>query len=384
MVIRYNPFNPQQPAKPHFFVGREQERKSFETFLLQTIHSSPMNLAITGDRGMGKTSILRKFEEIAKENNCLTIRLSDYEGNINDVIEFSDFLVTNIQTELISRDLLSRSLENISKFVSSLKPEFSIGDVSISLEKKQIVQELLRKRLLDIWDNVSTKYTSIIILFDEAESLEKLGVLTFLREVFQRVQEKANYMVVLAGKFNFSERMSESFSPLNRFFPVERLRKLDKLNVAKYIRNQLSETDITINEEAINIIFNKTEGHPYVLVQSCFIIFDSMLENEFEINVPLVNRTLQKVKGKLTQDFFLPMFHPLRPKAKKILCQIARNSQGLKFSFDEARKWNKIRANELSPYLGELIAKGVINKPRRSEYEIFHTLFKEFLKVQNC
>jgi Cdc6-like AAA superfamily ATPase len=56
MVIRYNPFNPQQPAKPHFFVGREQERKSFETFLLQTIHSSPMNLAITGDRGMGKTS----------------------------------------------------------------------------------------------------------------------------------------------------------------------------------------------------------------------------------------------------------------------------------------------------------------------------------------
>jgi hypothetical protein len=70
-------------------------------------------------------------------------------------------------------------------------------------------------------------------------------------------------------------------------------------------------------------------------------------------------------------------------EAKRILCQIARNAEGLTFSFDDARKWNKIRANELSPYLGELIAKGVINKPRRSEYEIFHTLFKEFLRGQN-
>ena len=102
MGIKYNPFNPQQPARPNFFVGREPERKNFDTFLSQTTHSSPMNMSITGDRGMGKTSILLKFEEVAKENNCLVIRLSNYEGSVNDIMEFSDFLNLNIQRELIS------------------------------------------------------------------------------------------------------------------------------------------------------------------------------------------------------------------------------------------------------------------------------------------
>ena len=95
--MRYNPFNPQQPAKPNIFVGRAKEVHTFESFLMQTMHNSPMNLSITGDRGMGKTSILNKFEDIAKTNNCLTIKISNYEGNVKDVLEFSDFLILNIQ-----------------------------------------------------------------------------------------------------------------------------------------------------------------------------------------------------------------------------------------------------------------------------------------------
>jgi Cdc6-like AAA superfamily ATPase len=75
--MRFNPFNPQQPARPDFFVGRAEELEKFEQNLLQTIHDSPMNMAITGNRGIGKTSTLIKFEEIAKRHNCLVVRLSN-------------------------------------------------------------------------------------------------------------------------------------------------------------------------------------------------------------------------------------------------------------------------------------------------------------------
>jgi hypothetical protein len=43
-----NIFNPQQSARPDFFVGRAEEPEKFEQNLLQTIHDSPMNMAITG------------------------------------------------------------------------------------------------------------------------------------------------------------------------------------------------------------------------------------------------------------------------------------------------------------------------------------------------
>ena len=56
--MRYNPFNPQQPARPEFFVGREPEIVEFEKFLSQTTHASPMNLSITGNRGTTKTVLM--------------------------------------------------------------------------------------------------------------------------------------------------------------------------------------------------------------------------------------------------------------------------------------------------------------------------------------
>ena len=72
-LMRVNPFNPQVPARPDFFVGREPEIIQFEKFLLQTINNSPMNMSITGNRGIGKTSILVKFEAVAKKENCLVV-----------------------------------------------------------------------------------------------------------------------------------------------------------------------------------------------------------------------------------------------------------------------------------------------------------------------
>ncbi|HIH16072.1 MAG TPA: ATP-binding protein [Candidatus Diapherotrites archaeon] len=82
--MRINPFNPQIPARPQFFVGREAELDQFERWLLQTTNGSPMNMSITGNRGMGKTSLLVKMEQIAKNHGCLVFRMSNYENNIQN------------------------------------------------------------------------------------------------------------------------------------------------------------------------------------------------------------------------------------------------------------------------------------------------------------
>ena len=101
--MRINPFNPQQPAKSDFFIGREPEITAFEKFLRQTISGSPMNMSITGNRGIGKTSLLIKLEESAKKEKCLAIRLSNYEGNVSGIIDFSEFLSSNIEMEILSK-----------------------------------------------------------------------------------------------------------------------------------------------------------------------------------------------------------------------------------------------------------------------------------------
>lgn len=269
----------------------------------------------------------------------------------------------------------------MNEWIKTLKPTIGWNDVSLTIEKRQIAQELFRQRLNRLWEETKDEFKAIVILIDEAESLEKVsGALTFLREVFQRVSSEANYMVVLAGKLNFPERMSESFSPLNRFFPVQKLKVLNHEEIKEYILRKLNPEGVIVDQKSIDYLVKKSEGHPYVLVAMCYLIFDSLREGENGIDINLVERTEEKIKTRLAQDFFAPMYHPLTKKAKEIFIDVCKNIMGVTFTFREAIKWAGKEGSYLSPYILELLRKGILNKPERATYQIFHTLFVEYVK----
>jgi len=376
IMSRFNPFNPQQPARPDFFVGREPEIHQFEKFLNQTIYGSPMNMSITGNRGIGKTSLLIKCESIAKANDCLTLRLSYYEGNINSIIDFSNYLITNLRREFISK----HPLAEIADWISKVKPTITWGDIRISIEDKHVVEEIFRQRLIKLWDEMKKDYKAVVILIDEAESIEKIeGILPFLREVFQRLSEDANFIIVLAGKLNFPERMSESFSPLNRFFPAHRLTPLGNEDVATYVKKKLEGVNVGIDNDALQYMIEKSEGHPYVLVAMLYTLFDSLRDDEDFISMGIINRAKEKMDATLEHDFFSPMYHPLTNKAKEVMKVIAANIDGTDFYFKEIVEWSKIERNYISPYIQELLRKGILNKPERAHYQVFHSLFLNYV-----
>ncbi len=380
-MIRYNPFNPQQPARPDFFVGREPEITEFEKHLSQTIHGSPMNMAITGNKGMGKTSVLMKFEDIGRRNECLTLRLSNYDGNVKNIVDFTDYITANLKREILSRKPVGKKIENMKDWIDTLKPTIGWKDARLTVERQQVVQEMFRERLARLWNETKEEYKAILLLIDEAESLESVeGILTFLREVLQRISTEQKYMVVLAGKLNFPERMSESFSPLNRFFPSSRLAPFNEDEVRSYIIRKLATVDVGIDDDVLQRIAKRCEGHPYVLVAMCYLLFDSLEEKETHLTEGILHRSEEKINARLAQDFFSPMYRPLTPRAKEILLKIASNIKGLEFTFNEAVEWTEKPKNFVSPYFKELLRKGVLNKPERGRYQIFHTLFLEYLK----
>lgn len=57
-MSKTNPFRPNYPTSPGMFVGRVEEIERIERHLLQTKDASPTNFLLTGERGIGKTSLL--------------------------------------------------------------------------------------------------------------------------------------------------------------------------------------------------------------------------------------------------------------------------------------------------------------------------------------
>jgi len=71
-VIKENPFSPAFPVNPKYFVNRTEIIDSFRRAFdrsTRTETPTPDNIAILGDWGIGKTSVLRKFEANKKCQN---------------------------------------------------------------------------------------------------------------------------------------------------------------------------------------------------------------------------------------------------------------------------------------------------------------------------
>src|ERR1700743_2715906 len=65
MALKYNPFKPNNIVHPAMFVGREDELKIIERCLFQSKNGNPQHFLVEGERGIGKSSLLKYVEAVA-------------------------------------------------------------------------------------------------------------------------------------------------------------------------------------------------------------------------------------------------------------------------------------------------------------------------------
>ena len=84
--MKINPFRPGHIVTPGMFAGRGEELVTLEGVLFQTRAKNPQHFLITGERGIGKSSLLYYLQLIAK-------------GRI-DTTENAKFRFLTVSTEL--------------------------------------------------------------------------------------------------------------------------------------------------------------------------------------------------------------------------------------------------------------------------------------------
>jgi len=168
-----NPFTPGLPIDPKQFVGRKDEIKIFSQSLEQSFYGNPQNLAIMGDRGIGKSSLLRKFESIAKERKCLVVR-RDIDASVDSLQKLAYFILYALKEE--GKNYLTRrkkAKNTVSNFFQKYRISVSIGGFGGAIEKMPpiAIQEEFYKELAEISKNIQSHVPATVIMLDEAEHI---------------------------------------------------------------------------------------------------------------------------------------------------------------------------------------------------------------------
>ncbi len=376
-----NPFTPGHTVDPQFFAGRKKEIDKFKMFLKNTCQGNPMNMAILGERGIGKSSLLRMCENLARTQRCIVVRV-DLDAAIPTINDLIVTILQAIKQEGEAYSKVFKASEKAKRFFDTYKISAGIMGVSLGLDRhKQASSHEVRLELQKVWRIVKEYVPAIVIMLDEAEQLERIeGSLQFLRNTFSRLaEEKVNFMLLLSGKLSLFPKIKEIHSPLARFFNPISLSELIPEESIEAIEKPLSSSSFRFTNEVKNKIVEASQGHPYIIQLFGFYLCEKAASQLIDKNAYAA--TLPIIMDGLTKQLFEDYYRTSSPLEQNILKVIA-GEKGAVLDFSLIVKRVKQPANKVSNLLNRLCEKDCLKKVSRGRYRLFHNLFKDYLRSE--
>lgn len=294
---RINPFQPNSPVAPGMFVGRLAQVTALETALLQTRAGRSKSFMITGERGIGKTSLLQYFKWVAQghipvdnENMTFLVLELDRDASTSDVglirrVELA--LKRELAKTEPARSFLATGwdfVKRIEAFGVSMRDAEKASDSetlhdefahSLAMTANRITQS-------DAASLFGAKYDGVILLIDEADNAPKsLRLGSFLKLLAERIQRHGcqQFTIGLAGMPALREVLRESHPSSLRIFdelPLDPLSR-DEVNMvierALTVANNENIEKTSIDDAARGALITLSEGYPHFIQQFGYSAF---------------------------------------------------------------------------------------------------------------
>ena len=339
----------------------------------------PENMAILGSWGIGKTSLLKKFETMALENEeVFTARCELVPAFCNDFNAFSIRIRNEIERSFTvsNKDLLAKLKREIIPDWRIKTFTLGIGTLEQTHNEKSAVTAF-EDSLSELWNILKqNKIKLMLLMIDDLQYLAKEypNGLYDLRGIFQKLaMDGCNIMLIIAGPETLFE-IKDFAEPFARFFDRYKLKLFNLEETKKAILKplKLSNSKLRIEDSVIQKIYEKTQGHPYfihLIMHDLFRYKDGagLVDDKF------FKEKYQKIIDHLSKDKFdYDFLTKASEKEREILLKIAKLN-------DHVFSPSDIEVSGIRAYIGSLSEKELLVKLERGSYKLYHPLFREYL-----
>ena len=376
----YNPQRQSAEVTEKLFVVRQ---KQFELLLNKIIqekeNSIPQHYLIIGQRGMGKTTILKRMEvELHKEQYqqlFVPLLFREEQYNVKDLAEFwlnsLDALADSLESEKCPKEIL----DTIDKTTKELSKKAS---KTISEEAYRFLMDTCRdlhRRPVLLIDNIGLVFSRLDI---NSKSKQEQYTLRKL------LSENAAPIVLSAGVTATDDVINYGM-PFYDFFQIQYLKKLDYKEFSALLKNLAT---VTNSDETVFVSLQKNTSRQQSLLEltggsprTTVMLFKHIVKG-FSADI---NDDLEALADEIT-PLYKAKFEELPTQQQLILDAIAMNWDAI--SLRKLATATGMQNNQLSPQLKRLTDEGWIEttpayKSKGNAYFISERFFNIWYLIRN-
>jgi hypothetical protein len=381
-----NPFSPGAGNPPPALAGRG-DIVNRAMIALERIRNgrSAQNMMLVGLRGVGKTVLLKRIENLAKGQGYIVLKVEAEENK-----DLPTLLYPHIRQALFSLDFgqnvsakVKRGLRVLKSFLGHVKIKSNDVEVGFDFDAERgtadsgILDADFAQLLIALAEAAQDRKTAICIIIDELQYVSETELGSLIMSAHMIAQSSLPVIVIGAGLPQLVGAAGKARSYAERLFEFPEIGPLDLDDARKALQEPARTKGVDFTDEALDEILRVTRCYPYFLQEWAYQAWD--IADASPITDDVVRRATDAAIKHLDESFFRVRFDRLTPREKQYLRALADLGASAQRSGDIAEKMG-VAVNTVAPVRNSLIKKGMIYSPAHGDTAFTVPLFDQFMK----
>jgi hypothetical protein len=346
---------------------------------------------MTGLRGVGKTVLLKRFEEIAETELGWATQRVQLEPRHNREPELVGLLASlaDQKSNQLSRARQLRSATHDVVEAARSLVTVTIDDFTFSLAgQDDKSQHQLLSKLLDVTSvAVRSGKAGFLLLLDEAQVLvddkdrggeHPLSLLIAAVNILQ--EREVPIGLVLCGLPTLKSNLLKARTYSERMFRGEEVGSLSRDEARDAFTKPLEDTNIAADLDLVEKVLEDVQGYPYFIQ-----LWGAELWDEAEaaglgsLSIPLLDAIQTDIFRRLDEDFYDTRVESLTP-AEQDLLLLTADCDYPPLKTADIHKVSKRSEGNANVLMGRLAEQGVVFRVQKGQYQYTAPKFHEYLR----
>ena len=383
-----NPYKPGAGFAPEYLAGRDQLLDTATNNLNELKEGGMvMHTVFYGVRGVGKTVLLNRVEEMADNLGFLYSHIEcneNFDFNKNIIIQSKKFIN---QLSLIKS--VKELIDKVKLVVTSFKTTYSPDDNTWSFGWSQQPYNVETADTGDFTTDLITLFTSlgklaqkanvpICFFIDEIQALDKKYLVALITAIHRMNQLELPILLYAAGLPTILRIAGDAKSYSERLFNFTKISSLNDNDAIDAITVPALQYGVKFDDAAVSLILKHTGGYPYFIQQYGRIIWN-LAAIDRHVTKEIVHTSYDEYTETLDNSFYGVRFNR-STKAEKDFLLAMSQCKHFPCAMNEVSKKMNRDSHSISPLRNNLINKGLIYSPSFGEIDFTVPHFDSFLE----